>query len=194
MNGVLQLLSGLPTFSPRAIGARLLVLFAALLATLTATVIAEAADYQGVVTRHIISHSEQTTIQTVSIQLPVLQVQQRVMFKQSVTAHGLTARDFAPRHFVKSNRAFFSNLSVERFADQLLVTGWHAVQLKPDYQGQSTRGQSQGFFLQVIRITLPYSATAGGWDVKSLERELQRLGIKVKPKPSIPRPTQQLRS
>ena len=190
MNKVLQWLSSLPSFRPRALGARLLILFA----TLTATVIAEAADYQGVVTRHIISQSEQTTIQTVSIQMPASQLQQRITLMQSVAAHGLTARDLKTRDFIKSNDMFFSKLSIERFADQLIVTGWHAVQLKPDYRGRPAHGQSQGFFLQEIRITLPIIAAAGGWDVKSLERELQRLGIKVKPKPSIPRPTQQLRS
>ena len=200
MNKVLHWLSSLPSFRSRALGARLLVL----VATLTATVIAEAADYQGVVTRHITSQSEQTTIQTVSVLMPAAQLPQRITLMQSVAAHGLNARDFKTRvfvnsdfvnsDFVNSNDMFFSKLSIERFADQLIVTGWHAVQLKPDYRGRPAHGQSQGFFLQEIRITLPIIATAGGWDVKSLERELQRLGIKVKPKPSIPRPTQQLRS
>ena len=200
MNEVLHWLSSLPSFRSRALGARLLVL----VATLTATVIAEAADYQGVVTRHITSQSEQTTIQTVSVLMPAAQLPQRITLMQSVAAHGLNARDFKTRvfvnsdfvnsDFVNSNDMFFSKLSIERFADQLIVTGWHAVQLKPDYRRRSAHGQSQGFFLQEIRITLPIIATAGGWDVKSLERELQRLGIKVKPKPSIPRPTQQLRS
>ena len=38
-----------------------------------------------------------------------------------------------------------------------------------------------------IRITVPVEFYMSSWDVKALERELERLGIKVKPKP-VPRP------
>ena len=38
-----------------------------------------------------------------------------------------------------------------------------------------------------VRITVPVEFYLSSWDVKALERELQRLGIKVKPRP-VPRP------
>jgi len=38
-----------------------------------------------------------------------------------------------------------------------------------------------------IRITVPMQFYLSSWDVKALERELERLGVKGKPKP-VPRP------
>ena len=46
-----------------------------------------------------------------------------------------------------------------------------------------TPGYGQGR----IRITVPVDFYLSSWDVKALERELERLGIKVKPKP-VPKP------
>lgn len=40
-----------------------------------------------------------------------------------------------------------------------------------------------------VRITLPDRILLSSWDVRALERELERLGIKVKPKPAPPKPT-----
>lgn len=39
-----------------------------------------------------------------------------------------------------------------------------------------------------ISITLPYHRFSMGWDVRALERELERLGVKVKPKPGSAKP------
>ena len=47
-------------------------------------------------------------------------------------------------------------------------------------------------WVQEVRMTFPRHYLTNSWDVNSLERELERLGIKVKPKPSGPKPTQQL--
>lgn len=79
------------------------------------------------------------------------------------------------------------NVVIEHRAGGVTVTGWHARLV--DAHGS---GQWQRVLLQEVRITLPYSAATGGWDVRSLERELERLGVKVKPKPTAPRPTPQL--
>lgn len=38
-----------------------------------------------------------------------------------------------------------------------------------------------------VRVTVPVRYYLSSWDVKALERELERLGIKVKPKP-VPKP------
>jgi hypothetical protein len=84
-------------------------------------------------------------------------------------------------------RQVVSNVVIEHRVGGVTVTGWHA-RLIDSYGG----GQQQRVLLQEVRITLPYSAASGGWDVRSLERELERLGVKVKPKPTAPRPTPQL--
>lgn len=39
-----------------------------------------------------------------------------------------------------------------------------------------------------IRITVPVRYYLSSWDVQALERELERLGIKVKPRPMPPKP------
>ena len=40
-----------------------------------------------------------------------------------------------------------------------------------------------------IRVTMPVRYYLASWDVEALERELERLGVKVKPKPAPPKPT-----
>ena len=47
------------------------------------------------------------------------------------------------------------------------------------------------FWLEEIRVTFPRHYIAGSWDVQALQRELERLGIKVKPKPAEPKPSVQ---
>jgi len=49
------------------------------------------------------------------------------------------------------------------------------------YWVEPVRGQGR------IRITVPIEFYLSSWDVKALERELERLGIKVRPKP-VPKP------
>ncbi len=39
-----------------------------------------------------------------------------------------------------------------------------------------------------IRITVPVRYYLSSWDVQALERELERLGVKVKPRPMPPKP------
>lgn len=52
--------------------------------------------------------------------------------------------------------------------------------------------RSPSLWLQEVRVTFPRVHLANSWDVQALQRELERLGIKIKPKPSVPRPTPQL--
>ena len=40
-----------------------------------------------------------------------------------------------------------------------------------------------------IRITVPVRYYLSSWDVKALETELERLGVKVKPRPIPPKPS-----
>jgi len=40
-----------------------------------------------------------------------------------------------------------------------------------------------------VRITVPVRFYMTSWDVNALERELQRLGVKLKPKPTPPKPS-----
>jgi hypothetical protein len=43
-----------------------------------------------------------------------------------------------------------------------------------------------------VRVTVPRKMLASTWDVNSLQKELERLGIKVKPRPTAPKPSGQL--
>jgi len=51
----------------------------------------------------------------------------------------------------------------------------------------SPDGSGSGFGR--LRITVPIRYYLASWDVKALERELERLGIKVKPRPVPPKST-----
>ena len=44
-------------------------------------------------------------------------------------------------------------------------------------------------WLEEITLTIPRHYFTSAWDVLSLEKELERLGIKIKPKPTTPKPT-----
>jgi len=89
------------------------------------------------------------------------------------------------------HRELISEVVVEHYMGKLIVTGWRDVQLKVQ-----SPGRRQSIFLQEVRITMPATAANGGWDVRALERELERLGVKRKPKPTQKppqsRPIQQL--
>jgi len=41
---------------------------------------------------------------------------------------------------------------------------------------------------QLIRVTVPMRIYLSSWDVGALEQELERLGVKIKPKPVPPKP------
>lgn len=60
-----------------------------------------------------------------------------------------------------------------------LISDWIPGQLQP------------AFWLEEIRVTFPRHYIAGSWDVQALQRELERLGIKIKPKPAEPKPSVQ---
>ena len=64
----------------------------------------------------------------------------------------------------------------------IMVNTLSTYYLSPPY-GPSPYGH------QRIRVTLPQQYFLSSWDVRALERELERLGIKIKPKPAPPKPT-----
>lgn len=75
---------------------------------------------------------------------------------------------------------------IQLHGDQVVVIGQRLV-------SQLAYNQMQpSFWLQEVRVTFPRHYLANSWDVLSLQRELERLGIKIKPKPASPKPTQQL--
>lgn len=155
------------------------------------------------VTRHRVTTPQGVTIQTISVQMPIGVA--KVSLPDSTISESIVG-----------------NLQIIRSGNEIVLSGWHAIRISPqgsyrlDSDGHSSRSyrhnqnhnykhnhrhnnaaQLQKIFLQEIRITLPHSAAGGGWDVRSLERELERLGVKVKPKPTIqkpalPRPSTQL--
>lgn len=88
------------------------------------------------------------------------------------------------RSTATGNRELFRNVLIEQRAGQVTLIGRRAFQMR-----LHNSGHLQKVYVQEFRITLPRSAASGGWDVRSLERELERLGVKVKPKPSSPKPT-----
>ena len=72
-------------------------------------------------------------------------------------------------------------------ADKLELVGHrlHSVVTR-----QSTRPVKVWF--EEVTLTIPRQYLSSSWDVLSLQKELERLGIKIKPKPSAPKPTTQL--
>lgn len=69
--------------------------------------------------------------------------------------------------------------------EKLVVVGHRLVHQADDRAGTS-------MWLEQVRITVPRQHLANTWDVHSLQKELERLGIKVKPKPQVPRPAPQI--
>lgn len=47
-------------------------------------------------------------------------------------------------------------------------------------------------WLEEVRVSVPLQHLTNAWDVRSLQKELERLGIKIKPKPTSPKPTQSI--
>ena len=70
----------------------------------------------------------------------------------------------------------------------LLPDGLIMVNTLSTYYLSSPYGPSP-YGHQRIRVTLPQQYFLSSWDVRALERELERLGIKIKPKPAPPKPT-----
>ena len=68
--------------------------------------------------------------------------------------------------------------------EQVVVIGHRLVR-------QQT-GPHASMWLEEVRVTVPRDHLATNVDVNALQRELERLGIKLKPKPAAPRPTGQI--
>lgn len=185
-NRIMQWVSDLPSTRIRAMARQLFLIPIVLLLVYAGgapLALADSTSVSSVNTWQVVSPTGSVEVQTMSRQLPF--------------ASGVT--HVAVHQVTRSTQTYFGKLKVERHADQWVVTGWRAVELKAnshwlprtDQHRQdpwSRKGQLQRIFLQEVRITLPYSAANGGWDVRSLERELERLGVKVKPGPTLPKP------
>ncbi|OED42322.1 hypothetical protein AB833_06620 [Chromatiales bacterium (ex Bugula neritina AB1)] len=81
------------------------------------------------------------------------------------------------------------NRVIQHSHRQILVIPRYVV---PRY----TRDEQESMvWINTISIAWPYRHLAGGWDVRALQRELERLGIKVKPKPpATPKPASRVSS
>ncbi len=66
----------------------------------------------------------------------------------------------------------------------------HRYQRAMTVRGIDHRGVMR-VWVNSVTITVP-GYVAGGWDVRALQRELERLGVKVKPKPVTPKPGPQV--
>lgn len=112
-------------------------------------------------------------------------------------------------HHIETRSVKIPSMMVDRLAARAVKVGNHhgqALQLKEIHLrgdrvvvvGQRVvspwahKQRQPSFWLQEIRVTFPRHYLANSWDVQSLQRELERLGIKIKPKPAEPKPTQQL--
>lgn len=80
------------------------------------------------------------------------------------------------------------SLTISRISwspQRVVVIGHRLIQ-------QRDHGQGSAMWLEEVRVTVPRTQLANSWDVGSLQKELERLGIKVKPRPQAPKPTQQI--
>ena len=141
-----------------------------------------AGDYRATgasVTRHTVTLPQGLKVQTITVQMPIGVAKVSL---PDTTGH----------------KSIVGNLQIIQSGNEFVLSGWHAVRLAPrasyglgvdSHNRHESKAQLQKIFLQEIRITLPHSAAGGGWDVRSLERELERLGVKIKPKPIPSKPS-----
>ncbi len=103
---------------------------------------------------------------------------QRILLPQ-VWAHKLSIR--AIKVGLNSGNSLHSRTlhisKIQSRGAQLVLVGHRLVS-----QGVNSKGVIP-VWLEEVRLTLPGDFLANSWDVLSLQRELERLGIKVKPKP-----------
>lgn len=139
------------------------------------------------VSRHTVTLAQGVQISSVAVQVPV-----------GVTRVALSAgpRWSGNHSALEDGSVLVGSFRIKRNRNAVVLTGWQAIRISPQSMGRANGINGidgtipfQKIYLQEIRITLPHSASNGGWDVRSLERELERLGVKVKPKPSLPKPT-----
>lgn len=113
-----------------------------------------------------------------------------VMFAQAASADVVVYAD-GPQHKLYLSGGV--TLQV-RYSDELSVTaapdGWQSgKQAKHDQvivvERLATYWIKPAYGAGKIRVTVPMTFYLTSWDVRALERELERLGVKVKPKPSI---------
>jgi len=137
------------------------------------------------VTHHSVTLPQGVTVQTITLQMPT-----------GVARVSLPA--------ASGHESIVSNVQLTQSGREIVLSGWHAIRINSrsshrthddglkrfgDQNRYGDVARLQTIFLQEIRITLPHSAAGGSWDVRSLERELERLGVKVKPKPSVSKPS-----
>ncbi len=76
-----------------------------------------------------------------------------------------------------------SELARRHMTLQVLIPGQIPVYRQKKFSRELWQQRSMPLWLSIQRERL-----ANGWDVRALQRELERLGIKVKPKPVAPKP------
>jgi hypothetical protein len=103
-----------------------------------------------------------------------LQLLRHLALQQEVQA----VKAAVQQHSMKISRISWS-------PEQVVVVGHRLVQ-------QREQGRRPSMWLEQVRVTVPRKMLASTWDVNSLQKELERLGIKVKPRPTAPKPSGQL--
>jgi hypothetical protein len=114
---------------------------------------------------------------------PALQARVQAALQREV--HAIKAA-FQHRHSVHVSR-------VRLHADRLELVGHRMVRSAvPRASHSDTPGVHNSavrVWLEEVTLTIPRHYLTSAWDVVSLEKELERLGIKIKPKPTAPKPT-----
>jgi hypothetical protein len=125
----------------------------------------------------------------------------------TVHADGIAASNAAPRVQVLHQQTEFGDFHVVRIA--LDSDGFeqvnhprlplHHIDLQVVHRAGGAvligrrvisvqRGEVSQTLFEEVSVRVPHYRFSMGWDVKALERELERLGIKVKPPASAPAP------
>lgn len=126
---------------------------------------------------HIIRIDQLGAVHTPQNQIQILH-KQRILLPQEL-AHKLSlgvvkvGLSGQPLH---SRTLHISKIQVR--GARLVLVGHRLVS-----QGVNSKGVIP-VWLEEVRLTIPGEIVANSWDVLSLQRELERLGIKVKPKPT----------
>lgn len=132
------------------------------------------------------SHPETFSVRLMSSE-PQLVTRHRIPVPEAFVAMLALRKAGAGRSAMLSLHA--GSIQVNRILlqrDHLVLLGHRLVS-----QGIDRRGHVP-VWLEEVRVTVPRQYIANSWDVLSLQRELERLGIKVKPKPPTSKPVQQL--
>lgn len=111
---------------------------------------------------------------------PALQARVQAVLNGKVRA--LTV-GFQHRHAVQVSRIRLHPNKLELVGHRMVQS---SVSAKNDSAAQTPTVR---VWFEEVTLTIPRQYLSGSWDVLSLEKELERLGINIKPKPTAPKPT-----